>query len=156
MSNKNQNEKSVGSETAIAVKPSYDVAFHSENGSLNVDFEKEFENGQGFEDQTVEFLSEEFLSSVFNVKLQCVMTEIVSMDIKGETKDFVKLKIMTESGMKTLFAGQHQIKVAYDRNREKSKFDAVMAYITFKGKIKMKNNSAKTLNDFEILAKPVN
>lgn len=101
---------------------------------------------EGFESQDVEFFNPEGLEGV---EMAVYMREITLMEIKGETKEFVKAYVQMADGEKLYYFGQHQILTTYRRN-EKGK--GVLAFVTFEGKRKMKD-SAKTLNHFKILAK---
>jgi hypothetical protein len=101
----------------------------------------------GFEDQNIEFfdLSEDLIG----VELNCVMSEICSISIKDNERDFVKMYLQTSNGYKIVFAGQAKIVSTFKRVNRGS---PVLAIITYLGKVKLEG-TAKSMNDFSIKTK---
>lgn len=98
----------------------------------------------GFESQDVEFFKPDDFKGV---ELHVYLNSLVSMNIKGEDKIFVKARVKTDSDAKLYYFGQHQIITTFERN---DKGRGVNAKVTFEGKEMI---GVKSLNKFKIEAK---
>lgn len=98
----------------------------------------------GFESQDVEFFDPKEL---LGVELHVYLKDVISLNIKGEDKVFVRGYVKTDTDAKMYHFGQHQILATFNRN---DKGMGVNAKITFEGKQMI---GVKSLNMFKIEAK---
>lgn len=102
-------------------------------------------DSNGFKEETVEFFKTDAMEGVeFNAFLESK----ISMEVKGDAKEFVRGHLITVDGPKQYYFGQHQIISAFDRN---DKGKGVAAKITFEGLVKLEKG--KTMNKFRIFTK---
>lgn len=144
MSNKTKSEetkKEVSTEEQKNNLPMPVKSVVTEDGeeiSLNV-----FDDVRDFVEVTEELLSAEMLESMKGFEIPAIMLGKSPRTIKGETKDFVELAIMSENGPRNYWAGQHKFVATFDA------YGAGPILFTFLGLEKIKG-SAKTVNSIKV------
>ena len=107
-----------------------------------------FQDDDEFVEEISEFLSKDFLEEMKGVEILAVLGDVITKEVDSEEKEFVEMHLVTESGYKSVWAGQHKfVSIAKQKNQGKG----VAIKFTFLGKIHIKGG--RTMNDFRITHK---
>jgi hypothetical protein len=111
-------------------------------------FDAGFE-GMGFEDASLNLLTSDMLGQLKDTECRAVLEGLSTIDIKGESKEFVKMKMVVNEEVTTFYAGQHKFRDVFARY---DKGNGVAILFTFRGVGPIKG-TAKIINIIDCLAK---